>query len=78
MLKIELIKEEKQRLIEKTQHFFNEERDEKLGVIAAEKILDFFVEELSKAFYNKGLDHAKNWFDKRLEELNFDYDSLYK
>lgn len=78
MLKIEISKTEKLKMIERTQLFFNKERDEKLGVIAAEEILDFFVEELSKTFYNKGLDDAKSWLEKRFEELNVDYDTIYK
>ena len=78
MLKIKLSKPEQQKLIEKTQTFFSQERDETIGLVAAEEILDFFVEELSTAFYNKGLDDARQWLRKRLEETDFSYDELYK
>jgi uncharacterized protein (DUF2164 family) len=78
MLKIEITKLEKQKMIERTQHLFNKERDEDLGVIAAEEILDFFVDELSKTFYNKGLDDSRLWFKHKLEELDAEYDTTYK
>ena len=77
-MKINIEKAEKQRLISKTQDFFGNERDEELGIIAAESILDFFVEELSTMFYNKGLDDSRDWIKNRLEELDMDYSSLYK
>ena len=77
-MKIELSKEEKRKLISEIQTFFHEERDEELGVIAAETVLDFMMENIGKYAYNKALDDAKGWFQQRLEDLYIDYSLMYK
>lgn len=56
--------------------FFENERDEKIGVIAAEEILNHFMQSVGGKLYNKGIDDAKKALEKRLEELNFDLDDL--
>ncbi|ACL69023.1 DUF2164 domain-containing protein [Halothermothrix orenii] len=71
-------KKEKQRIIKEIQYFFLEEREEEIGIIAAERVFDFFTGNLGKIFYNKGLDDARIWFSKRMEDLEIDYDLLYK
>lgn len=75
---LKLTREEKNKLISEIQGFFSEERDEEIGIIAAETVLDFFVENLGITIYNRTLDEAKIWFSKRLEDLEVDYDALYK
>ncbi|MBF4692371.1 DUF2164 domain-containing protein [Fusibacter ferrireducens] len=76
--KITLEKEERETLIAEIQTFFSTEREEELGTIAADMILDFFLETLGKVTYNKALSDSKYWFEKRLEEISYDYDLLYK
>lgn len=78
MKALTLTSEEKNKLIEKIQEFFYTERDEKIGIIAAEVILDFFLDTLGTAIYNKSLMDAKAWFMKRMDDLDADFDSLYK
>lgn len=51
--KFELSPEEKKKLQEEIIYFFQEERDEKLGIIGSETILDFFLDVLGEAIYNK-------------------------
>ncbi len=75
---VSLEREEREQMIEEIQHFFKEERDEELGSIAADVILDFFVDSLGKVAYNKGLSDSKYWFEKRLEEISYDFELLYK
>ncbi|NLM97913.1 MAG: DUF2164 domain-containing protein [Halanaerobiaceae bacterium] len=70
--------EEKRGLIKELQQFFLEERGEEPGIIASEKILDFFMENLGALIYNKALDDARFWLKRRLEDLELDYDLLYK
>lgn len=78
MKAINLTSDEKNRLIKEIQDFFYTERDEQIGVIAAEVVLDFFLETLSKTIYNKSLIDTKNWFTEHLENLDADFDLLYK
>lgn len=70
--------EEKNRLIQDIIYYFETERDEKLGIIGSEKILDFFIDTLGTAIYNKALDDAKLWFNKRMEDMEADFYTLYK
>ncbi|WP_245684746.1 DUF2164 domain-containing protein [Orenia metallireducens] len=75
---LELSREKRNRLINEIQGFFYDEREEEIGIIAAEKVLDFFLEELGALIYNKGLDDSRLWFAKKLENIEIDYDLLYK
>ncbi|EOD01475.1 DUF2164 domain-containing protein [Caldisalinibacter kiritimatiensis] len=75
---LKLSKHEKEMLISEIQKFFYEEHDKEIGIIAAEKVLDFFLENLGSVVYNKALDNAKIWFESKMEDIEFDYDLLYK
>ncbi len=77
-LGINLTDEERKKLQEEIIYYFETERDEKLGIIASENILDFFLDNLGKALYNKALDDAKRWYSKRMEDIEADYYTLYK
>ncbi len=73
-----LKREEKAKLVNDIQYFFSQERDEDIGIIAAEQVLDFFLEDMGKIIYNRALDDAKIWREKRNEDLELDYELLYK
>ncbi|NLP35341.1 MAG: DUF2164 domain-containing protein [Clostridiales bacterium] len=70
--------EEKRQLLEDIQYFFETERNEKIGILASENVLEFFMNTLGKQIYNKALDDTKLWFDYRIEDLGSDFYSLYK
>ena len=57
-------------------HFFEQERDEKIGIIAAEELINFFLQNIGNKLYNKGLLDAKKAIKYRIEELNYDLDDL--
>lgn len=75
---ISLTLEEKNQLLEEIVYYFETEREEKLGIIGSEKILDFFMDSLGVLIYNRALDDAKRWHDKRMEDVEADFYSLYK
>lgn len=75
---IELTSEEKKQMLEDIHYYFATERDEDLGIIASEGILDFFIETLGKHIYNKALDDSRLWYNKRMEDVEADFYSLYK
>lgn len=56
--------------------YFEKERDEKIGLIAAENILNYFLEHIGVKLYNKGISDAKKVVEYRMEELNYDLDDL--
>lgn len=70
--------EQKKRMQEEIIYFFKEERDEDLGIIGAETILDFFLDMLGETIYNKALDDVKLWFTRNMENMESDYYALYK
>ena len=51
--------EKRQQAIDDLIYYFESERNEKIGVIAAEQLLDFFLENVSPDVYNRGLSDAK-------------------
>lgn len=52
--------------------------NEEIGIIAAGTVMEFFLERLGTFIYNKSLDDAKLWFSKRMEDIEADFDILYK
>ena len=77
-MKLDISRDKKEILIRQIQCFFEEERSEEIGIIAAQEVLDFFLDDLGEDIYNKALDDARNWFSKRIEDIDIDYDLLYK
>lgn len=77
-LNINLTNEEKKQLMEEIKYYFKTEREEDLGILASENILDFFLDNLGKYIYNKALDDTKKWYERRMEDIEADYYVLYK
>lgn len=77
-LGITLTPEQRKQLLDEIIYYFDTERDENLGIIASESILDFFLDNLGRSIYNRALDDAKVWYTKRLEDVEADFYSLYK
>lgn len=68
--------EEKDRIKDEMIHFFEKEREMEIGMIAAEDILNFFLQNVGGMIYNKGLSDALKAIDYRVDELRFDIDEL--
>ena len=58
--------------------FFKTERDEQIGIVAAEQILDFILSELATTIYNKGVEDARCALQKRSEDLEIDLNLLIR
>ena len=71
-----LSEEERKLIKEEMILFFENERDEKIGIIAAEEILNFFIKSVGNKLYNKGVEDAKKALENRYDELKFDLDDL--
>lgn len=71
-----LTKERKQALIKEIITFFKTKRDEEIGIIAAEEILDFFLEALAEDIFNKGIEKSKDVIKQNFENLEIDLDLL--
>ena len=73
-----LSKEERQKAIDEIIYFFENERDEKIGIIAAEEIIDFFLQNIGVRIYNKGVEDSIVFLEKRMEDVQIDMNSLLK
>lgn len=58
--------------------FFQEERGDELGIIAAESFLDFFLQDIGAEIYDRGVTDAKELLRKRCEDLELDLDVLLR
>ena len=56
--------------------YFKSEHNEDIGVIAAEAMLDFFLEEIGKSIYNKGIKDARGILEQRLGDFGIDLEAL--
>lgn len=56
-------------MVEKIKYYFQNERDEELGDLAAGLILDFIIDELSPEFYNKGVYDSYKYMNERMEDM---------
>lgn len=73
---VRLTEEEKRNVINDIIYFFEKERDEKIGVIAAEQVLVFFLEGIGSTLYNKGVLDSKKALENRIDELRYDLDDM--
>jgi len=71
-----LTKERRAGLIREIITYFQTEQDQEIGMIAAEDILDFFLQNLGKDIYNKGIEDAKTAIKQGFENLEIDLDVL--
>ena len=69
MAKIELSNEHKLQVIDSIQVYFKRERDEDLGILAAELVLDFMMEKIGPVFYNQGITDANTFMNEKVDDL---------
>ncbi|MEZ5701447.1 MAG: DUF2164 domain-containing protein [Burkholderiaceae bacterium] len=69
---IELSKEDRQQAIASIERYFRDERDEKIGNLAAGALLGFFLEEIGPSVYNRGVTDAQERLQARVSELDFE------
>ncbi len=58
----------KKRMIEDIRVFFDEERGEDIGDLAAMLVLDFFMDNLGAEVYNQGVRDALRYMSERIED----------
>jgi len=70
-LKVDFSPQEKREIIAAIQKYFSEERDEEIGNLAAEMLLDFFVEEVGPVIHNRAIASARKALKSQWEEMEF-------
>ena len=72
-----LSEEQRKSAIDSIILFFEQERDEKIGVLVAEQLLEFFLQTVGSAIYNRGISDAKEALEQRFDDLRYDLDDLF-
>lgn len=75
---VHLSDEQKKALAEKIRAFYADIREEEIGIIEEQQIIELFCEHMTPIVYNKALDDAMRWFKDRLESIESDYYLLYR
>jgi len=73
-----LTDEDRRRLLNEIKNYFEQERDEEIGIIASEELLEFFLKDMGKYIYNKALDDAIKLFNDRMGNIESDFYAIYK
>jgi len=72
---IEFTSQEKNVLVEKVKHYFENELSQDIGQFDAEFLLEFFSKEIGVYHYNKGLKDAQDIFKSKVESIT---DAIYE
>ena len=67
--RIKLTKEKRDDMLSAVKHYFSKERDEEIGDLASNLMLDFIIEELAPEFYNQGVSDSQRYMSDRVEDL---------
>lgn len=68
--------EAKQKYLHEIIGFFQDERGEEIGLLAAEQILDFFIDTLGTEMYKKAIGDSKKLLNERLNDLEVELELL--
>ena len=70
---IEIAKEARQQAVQSIERWFQEERDEKIGNIAASALLGFFLDEIGPLVYNRAVADVQERLAARIGELDIEF-----
>lgn len=59
-------------------NYFECERNEKMGVVAAEELLDFMLQNFGSDLYNKGVEDSLGFIKERFHNLEVDMGAILK
>jgi len=69
MAPINLSKELRKQALDEIKKYFWEKREEEIGQLAAELLLDVMIEKVGAAIYNQGIRDAHTFMSKKIEDL---------
>lgn len=67
--KFNLSKDKREELKNEIKEYFYEEREEELGDLASDMILEFFIDKLAIEFYNQGVYDSYKYMTDRVDDL---------
>jgi uncharacterized protein (DUF2164 family) len=69
MAKIELAKEHKKQAIQDIREYFLSEREEEIGDLAGEIILDFITEKIGRYYYNQAVNDIQKYMSEKIDDM---------
>ncbi|WP_432667405.1 DUF2164 domain-containing protein [Wukongibacter baidiensis] len=69
MNKIELSKEHKKNAVEEIKKYFDSERDEQIGDLQAELILDFIIDKVGPQIYNQAISDMQRYMSEKVDDM---------
>lgn len=69
---IKMPREQKMQIVSLVQQYFSEERDEEIGNLAAELLMDFICKQISPYIYNQAIDDVQSIVSQRMTSLEED------
>ena len=73
---IQFSKQQKDQLVGEIQKYFLKERNEELGNLEAENILEFFKSELGPHYFNEGVKQSRKVAEEKMAQLEEELYSL--
>lgn len=73
---IKINKDQKAKLISDIKGWFLDNRDEEIGDLQAELLINFLTEKAGAEIYNQALNDALIWLKARVSDIEIDYYSL--
>ncbi|WP_138417949.1 DUF2164 domain-containing protein [Aquibacillus sediminis] len=64
-----LRKEDREYMTNEIKQYFEQEKNEQIGDLAATLMLDFFIDKLAPTFYNLGVEDAHAYLNEKLDDL---------
>lgn len=68
--------EQRAKYLQEIISFFLDERGEQIGLIAAEAVLDFFLQTVGDEIYKKGVRDSKKLLEEKMADVNLELDVL--
>ncbi|KGK89644.1 hypothetical protein DP73_09935 [Desulfosporosinus sp. HMP52] len=68
-MEIELKKDIREQLVEDLKRYFSKERDEEIGNLGAELLLDYILDNIGPYIYNIGIADSYKYMNERVEDL---------
>lgn len=62
-------REKRNEMVQSIKRYFEREREESIGDLAAGLLLDFFADELAAEFYNQGVYDSYMYMNNKVEDL---------
>ncbi|OEG00182.1 hypothetical protein BHF71_06040 [Vulcanibacillus modesticaldus] len=78
MMNLKLRREHKDVLIVKLQEYYQTERSEEIGSIAAEGFIEFMIRELGPYIYNQAINDARTLINEKMLSIEDDLYALEK